>query len=206
MKKFIEVVLATLLAGCATVQAPVETASCARLTIDDGPNALYTEKFLDVLKERNVKATFFVVGEHVVAHPEIIARMYKEGHRIGNHTWDHSHLTTLSLSDVREELFKTSDAIYKITRKSPDEWRPPYEEYNESISKEASIQGMQIALWTYKTDPNDWQGISPDKIADKIISNANNNSIIIMHDTYINSLVALPIILDGLKKKNICLQ
>ncbi|HMD02267.1 MAG TPA: polysaccharide deacetylase family protein, partial [Candidatus Baltobacteraceae bacterium] len=85
------------------------------LTFDDGPNAPYTERILDVLRRERVHATFFVVGRAVAAYPRTVRRIVREGHVLGNHSWDHAHLLVETPSAVRAELRRTDDAIYAAT-------------------------------------------------------------------------------------------
>lgn len=197
------VLLAALCFASTLAQADCSS-GFVRLTVDDGPNALYTSKFLDILHEKNVKATFFVIGSQIADNREVLIRTVIEGHKIGNHTWSHAHLPDLEWDEQVAELAKTSAAIKHITGFSPTEWRPPYEEWNQPLREEASRQGMNMALWSYETDSNDWKGIAPELIAETIVTNAKHGSTILMHDTYKNTLDALPLVLDGLAKKNLC--
>ena len=85
------------------------------ISFDDGPHPTYTEQLLDGLKERGVKATFFVTGEHAALHPDIIRRMSEEGHLIGNHTYTHIQLNTSNREQFKEELIRTNEVISEIT-------------------------------------------------------------------------------------------
>ena len=96
------------------------------LTFDDGPHPYYTQQLLDGLKEREVKVSFFVTGEHALLHPDIIERMAEEGHLIGNHTYSHMQLNSSNREAFKEELLKTNEIITKITGKEVVYVRPPY--------------------------------------------------------------------------------
>src|SRR5882724_2957395 len=96
------------------------------MTFDDGPSAKLTPKLLDLLAAHHIKATFFVIGENVVEHPEIVARAAHEGHEIGNHSWSHPYLAKMSDEGVRRELQRTEDAIKSATGARPTLLRPPY--------------------------------------------------------------------------------
>ncbi len=110
---------------------------CAALTFDDGPVA-GTADLLDVLAEKGVYATFFVVGTNAQAHPEILARMAAEGHVVGNHTLDHPQLTRLSESEIRREIETTADLIEQAGAPRPTLLRPPYGATNEAVAAVAA--------------------------------------------------------------------
>src|SRR5213079_2638593 len=96
------------------------------MTFDDGPSAVLTPKLLDLLAAHHIKATFFVIGENVAEHQEIVARAAKEGHEIGNHSWSHPNFGKMSQESVRSQVQRTDDAIKSATGKRPTLLRPPY--------------------------------------------------------------------------------
>src|SRR6266542_6379578 len=96
------------------------------MTFDDGPSAKLTPKLLDLLAAHHIKATFFVIGENVAEHPEIVAREVREGHEIANHSWSHPNLAKMSDDGVRGQLRKTEDAIRSAIGNRPTLLRPPY--------------------------------------------------------------------------------
>ena len=121
------------------------------LTFDDGPHPVYTEKLLDGLKERGVKATFFVTGEHAELHPEIIKRMHDEGHLIGNHTYSHIQLTDANREQFKEELIQTNEILHDITGDEVQYVRPPYGSWDKKFETDLN---MFPVLWN--VDPLDW--------------------------------------------------
>jgi len=96
------------------------------MTFDDGPSAKLTPKLLDLLAAHHIKATFFLIGENVAEHPEIVAREVREGHEIANHSWSHPNLAKMSDDGVRGQLRKTEDAIRSAIGNRPTLMRPPY--------------------------------------------------------------------------------
>src|SRR6266446_10651372 len=96
------------------------------MTFDDGPSATLTPKLLDLLAARHIKATFFVIGENVAEHPEIVARAVREGHEIGNHSWSHPYFARMSDDAIRSQLKRTDEAIVNATGVRPKLLRPPY--------------------------------------------------------------------------------
>ena len=173
--------------ACGYVSAsatPVEAPKIA-LTFDDGPSAAWPPVLLDGLKERGVKATFFLIGENADKNPEIVKRMAEEGHLIGNHTYHHVELTKVSENEARLELADTSAVIVRITGKEPEYMRPPFGAWQRKLERE--IQMLPV-LWTI--DPLDWTTENQDEIVNKVVTEAEENDIILLHDCYKSSIEA----------------
>lgn len=166
------------------------------ITFDDGPHPVYTEKLLDGLKERGVKATFFVLGEKAEAYPEIIERMHKEGHIIGNHTYTHIQLRSGNREQFREELILTNQAISRITGQEVQYVRPPYGTWDKKLEEELN---MFPVLWN--VDPNDWCTGNADKVTRAIVDKAKENSTILLHDCYQSSVDAALASIDILTER-----
>lgn len=163
------------------------------LTFDDGPHPYYTEQLLDGLKERGVVATFFVTGEHVALHPDVIKRMHEEGHLIGNHTYSHMQLNSANKEEFKEELVATSEVIEEIIEEEVIYVRPPYGTWDKSFEAELN---MIPVLWT--VDPLDWCSDNVACITKRVVENAEENSIILMHDYYDTTVTAALEIVDEL--------
>lgn len=166
------------------------------LTFDDGPHPSYTEQLLDGLKERNVVATFFVTGENAQNYPNIIRREQEEGHLIGNHTYSHIQLTSGNRETFREELVKTNEILENITGEKVSFVRPPYGSWDKSFEKELN---MFPVLWNI--DPLDWCSHNAECIAAKVVENAGDGDIILMHDYYDTSVTAALEVVDVLQKR-----
>ena len=152
------------------------------LTFDDGPHKYRTPEILDILRENNVKATFFVVGAMVHEYPDIVLRALAEGHEIGNHTFSHPDLKKISASDFIDEVRKTSDVIYNITGKTPKLFRPPGGYLNNDIVKEIIECDGKPVLWSWRQDTRDWACPSADCIVETVIGNLKDGDIILFHD------------------------
>lgn len=153
------------------------------LTFDDGPDAVWTEKLLDGLKERGVKVTFFVIGEKIEGNEDLLKRMYEEGHLIGNHSYHHVELNRLRESAVLEEIEKTNDLIYGATGYRPEFIRPPYGSWN----RKTDCPGEMISVyWTI--DTLDWQIQDEDSVVEKILTQAKDGDIILLHDIFKSSV------------------
>src|SRR5438445_4216655 len=130
------------------------------MTFDDGPSTVLTPKLLDLLAAHHIKATFFVIGENVAEHPEIVARAAREGHEIGNHSWSHPNFAKMSQENVRSQLRRTDDAIRSATGNRPNLMRPPYGSITAREKRWIHDEfGYQIILW--EVDPNDWKRPGP---------------------------------------------
>lgn len=163
------------------------------LTFDDGPHPYYTEELLDGLRDRGVKATFFVTGEHALLHPEVILRMQQEGHLIGNHTYSHLQLRADNREAFKEELIKTNEVLQQITGEEILYVRPPYGSWDKSLESELN---MFPVLWT--VDPLDWCSDDAACVAAKVVRDTRENSIILMHDYYESSVTAALQVVDQL--------
>lgn len=184
--------------ACGYVSAsatPIEAPKIA-LTFDDGPSTAWTPALLDGLKERGVKATFFLIGENADKNPEIVKRMADEGHLIGNHTYHHVELTKVSENEARLELADTSAVIVRITGKEPEYMRPPFGAWQRKLEQE--IQMLPV-LWTI--DPLDWTTENQDEIVNKVVTEAEENDIILLHDCYKSSIEAGLRIVDILQEE-----
>lgn len=166
------------------------------LTFDDGPHPIYTEPLLDGLKERGVNATFFVTGENAKLHPDIIKRMYEEGHLIGNHTYTHIELTKSNRDQFKQELIKTNEVIQKITGEEVLYVRPPYGAWDKKLESELN---MFPILWSI--DPLDWCTSNSSCITQAVLKKVGENDIILMHDYYKTSVEAALMIVDELQKQ-----
>ena len=173
------------------------------LTFDDGPDTKYTEQILDILKKSNVVATFFVTGEHAAAHPEVMKHIVAGGHEIGNHSWDHTNLTTLSEAQMAEQIEKTDQTIQRFTGQLPTLVRPPYGALSKEVADYAE-QSHRIVCWS--VDTRDWEGISVERILDNVKKEVKPGSIILQHSAggkkgnLSNTVTALPQVIRYLKE------
>ena len=165
------------------------------LTFDDGPNPEYTEKLLDGLKDREVKATFFLLGNQVELYPDIVKRMHEEGHLIGNHSYDHVNLGALCESEACTQIKKTNDAIYKVTGEYPEYLRPPFGSVKNKLDEDMN---MIVTLWDI--DTRDWEVQNVASIESKVLGKAKDGEIILMHDAYATSVTAALDLIDKMKQ------
>lgn len=171
------------------------------MTFDDGPHPDFTPRLLDMLKERHIKATFFLVGRSVVTYPQIVKRIADEGHEVANHSWSHPLLTSLGTTSVESQLRRTHDAIVKACGIAPLLYRPPYGEIRFSQRKLIrDTFGYPTILWD--VDPLDWQSPrSAQKVYDRLLAQTKTGSIILCHDIHETTVAAMPATLDALKTR-----
>jgi peptidoglycan-N-acetylglucosamine deacetylase len=149
------------------------------LTFDDAPDDTFTPRILDTLRQVNVKATFFVIGERCAAHPDITRRIVREGHVIGNHTWNHPNLTKISKSERSYQIDHTEQVIYNLTRVRTALFRPPYGALTPEIVRELQAKKYKVIYWN--VDSLDWMGLSGPQITANILAHTRRGSIILQH-------------------------
>lgn len=146
------------------------------LTFDDGPDPRWTPQVLDILRRHGVEAVFFEVGTSVAAHPDLVRRVRREGHLIGNHTWNHASLTTLRGRAIRAQLDRTERALGERPRCV----RPPYGAHDARVDKVIRSRGQRVMLWS--VDPQDWARPGVDRIVRRILRGVEPGARILMHD------------------------
>src|SRR5205809_2602935 len=170
------------------------------MTFDDGPSEALTPKLLDLLAARHIKATFFVIGENVAQHPEIVARAAREGHEIGNHSWSHPYFARMSDDNVRSQLRRTDDAIRNAIGIRPTLLRPPYGSITAREKRWIQDEfGYRIILWD--VDPYDWKRPGPAVVRNRILKETQPGSIVLSHDIHPGTIEAMPSTFNALEAK-----
>ena len=170
------------------------------MTFDDGPSPETTPRLLDILKQRNIKATFFMIGQNAERNPAIVQRILAEGHEIGNHSWTHPQLSKLSDEKVTEEINKTQAAIKNASGYTPVLLRPPYGAITARQKQWIEQQfGLSVIIWS--VDPFDWKRPGVSVIEQRILAGARPGAIILSHDIHKQTVDAMPATLDALAAK-----
>lgn len=151
------------------------------LTFDDGPHPEYTNQILDILADRGIPATFFVVGRHVDRYPEVTQRMLDEGHEVGSHTYNHLNLLNADEATVTRELEMTERALREACDFEPRFFRPPRGLYNQVTLDTAHERGYTLVLWSLSS--TDWMGTAPSRIARLITGRVHGGDILLFHDS-----------------------
>jgi peptidoglycan/xylan/chitin deacetylase (PgdA/CDA1 family) len=170
------------------------------MTFDDGPHPQNTTRLLDMLRARNIKATFYVIGRSVDLYPQVVRRTVAEGHEIGNHSQTHRLLSKLSDAELRQEMSRCRDAVGRAAGVQPRTMRPPYggllQRQRELVHAEF---GYPVILWS--VDPLDWKRPGAGVISSRILAGASSGGIVLAHDLHAQTVDAMPAALDGLLKR-----
>lgn len=185
---------------CSVFYLSVDHPRAIALTFDDGPDGKNTSKILDILNNKGVKATFFVVGMFANIYPKTIMRIVADGHEIGNHSWSHQDFRAIDNRHIiNKELHPTSELIEKITDVYPKILRPPYGAIREDTIKYLASSGWKIINWS--VDSYDWQrDISVDDIKKQVTEYIHPGGIILFHSSIYkdNTVLALTDIIEDL--------
>ena len=163
----------------AVVSVPLEQKVVA-LTYDDGPNPPHTQAMLAMLAQHGVKATFFLKGRNVEAYPESVQAVAQAGHEIGNHSYSHRPMWSLSKPSMREEVVRTGELIEKVLGQRPVLFRPPYGLQGPGLKMALDELGMPSILMS--SNGADWEETDPALIANKILESIEPGSIILLHE------------------------
>ncbi|MFJ7827681.1 polysaccharide deacetylase family protein [Psychrobacillus sp. NPDC096623] len=150
------------------------------LTFDDGPHKKYTTEVLDLLKQYDAKGTFFLVGEQAEKNPEVVLRMYEEGHDLANHTYTHPY--SRNVSKIMKEIKQTNDTIYSITGFTPTLFRPVEGQYTDAMIEEIVKDGFQVVMWSWHQDTQDWKNPGVNKIVNTVLKGTKEGDVILFHD------------------------
>jgi peptidoglycan/xylan/chitin deacetylase (PgdA/CDA1 family) len=165
------------------------------LTFDDGPSK-YTPRIIDVLNEYNSKGTFFVVGESIKRNKEILIEMIKDGHEIGNHSYNHKDLTSITEEELYRQIVGTDDLLEIYTGHRTTIMRPPYGSNNEETNKNIN---KPIILWS--VDTLDWKNRNAEIVKNNILNNVKDGDIVLMHDLYESTAQAAEMVIPELIKR-----
>lgn len=166
------------------------------LTFDDGPYPKVTAHILDVLEKHGVSATFFVLGSRVAGREELLLRMEALRCEIGNHTFSHADLTSLSGEQIQKEIDDTNTEFKRVLGHGAAVVRPPYGRYNDSVR---NVITYPLVLWT--VDTNDWRPRNADELAAAVIREAEAGCVILMHDQQESTAAAMDAIIPALLGK-----
>ena len=173
-----------------------EEVGAVALTFDDGPNARYTEALLDGLKEREVRASFFLVGQCIEGNEDTVRRMAEEGHLIGVHCMEHRDLTREPEEEAVRQLMDTAAMIGAVTGRTPEYIRPPFGKWSSGLQEAVP---METVLWS--VDSLDWKLQDTDRIVRRVLKDTEDGDIILMHDEFQTSVEAAMEIIDNLLAK-----
>lgn len=169
------------------------------ITINCAWSADDIDMILETLKNQEVKVTFFMVGDWVEKNAEAVKKIYEAGHEIGNHSYNHPHVNSLSLENNKEQIQKCSDLIKNITGEGTKLYRGPYGEYNNTVIEAAETLGHTTIQWSI--DSLDYKGLTGEQMWERIEPKLENGSIILMHNGTENTALSLNDIINKIKEK-----
>ena len=168
-------------------------------TFDDGPHPKVTPRILQTLRNYNIKATFFMLGNQVEKYPDLAKQVADYGHEIGNHTYSHPNLKKLTTEEMMEEIHRTNEIITLTTGIKPTSFRPPYGIYTDEVLHYTKQNGYSTILWS--VDSLDWKSRNASAINHTVTQHTTNGSIILMHDIHAATADALPQLIQTLQAK-----
>ncbi|WP_017620067.1 polysaccharide deacetylase family protein [Nocardiopsis gilva] len=168
---------------------------CIALTFDDGP-APRTADLLDILDQRGVRSTFFMVGRQIERRPATVRLVNSRGHEVANHSANHPDLTKLSKNEIRAEISEVNKQIRREIGFTPTLMRPPYGETNATVKGVIEEFGMTQVLWN--VDSEDWKDHDAETIERRVLADAKPSAVVLMHDIHNTTIEAVPEIIDGL--------
>lgn len=167
------------------------------LTYDDGPDVRNTPMLLDLLAIYDMRATFFLVGSRVSRARDIVGRMQRDGHTIGNHSWGHPDLGRASADRILSEVDRTNDAISSITGRSPGLFRPPYGSWStDRAHMLREKRGMETVMWD--VDTLDWKQPGRAAVTQRVLRGAKPGAVVLMHDIHDETVNAAADVFSGL--------
>ena len=159
----------------------------------------YTDKLLEIMKEEDVKCTFFMVEFWAKKHPDYVKKIFDAGHEIGTHSSTHPYMSKLSKEGIIRELTTSTKVIEDITNKKVEVFRAPYGDYNDLLIKTARELGLYTIQWD--VDSLDWKNLSAKEIEDRVLNRVKNGSIVLFHNQGLHTHEALKNIIITLKSK-----
>jgi len=182
-----------------TVSAVRNSAGKIALTFDDGPVRGWTDRYLRILEDHGIVATFFLTGRMAEIYPAGIRSILEAGHEVGNHSHTHRLLTNLSEEEVSWELSHSNQILFRHGGVVPTTFRPPFGGRNRQIDALVQEQGMRTIMWD--VDPQDWRNPSAEEMVQDVLSRTRSGSIILFHEGRSNTLAALPPIIRKLQER-----
>lgn len=190
--------------GTSLLWAGSPSKQAVALTFDDGPLPGKTEAILSLLKENQIRATFFSIGEKVDAHPELLRLVVADGHEIGNHSQTHKKLTSAGSAEAMREIKRCQESIFVALGFRPQLFRPPYGAANMTTLSVLSHLGLSAVFWSI--DTNDWKAKSAEQVENSVLDNVKNGDVILFHEHASHTLAALPRIISAIRDRGLAFE
>lgn len=168
------------------------------ISFDASWGAEFTPRILEILKENEIKTTFFLTGFWIEKYPEMVKKIVAEGHELGNHTWTHPHLNTLDKAGIKTELERVHAALTDLGGKEPKLFRPPFGEYSDKVIEAADELGYLTIQWS--VDSLDWKDLGKQTIVKRVTEKLHPGAIVLFHNNGRYTADALPDIIAFAKE------
>lgn len=199
MKLFIKLTFQKLLGDRHLIYRLPADKRCVALTFDDGPHPQHTPRVLDILREKGVRATFFLIGGHVERHPDLARRIVAEGHAVGMHTYSHYGHDRLTLERMKQDMAKTSAAFKAVLGSAPDIFRPPYGRLSWAELRYCMGCGIRTVMWD--SNPQDYRKDGEDALRTRINAlDLRGGNIILLHDDMPATVKTLPDVVNKVRE------
>ena len=169
------------------------------LTFDATYGDNQTYELLEILRNNNIKATFFLSGIWLINYPQLARAIAAEGHEIGNHSYTHPHMPLITMQEVTNQIVRTEALIRNITGQDPYLFRPPFGEYTQAILNQLASLGYVTIMWTI--DSLDWQNPGADKVVSRVVNNTEPGAIILLHQSAPDTLQGLQTMIRQLREQ-----
>ena len=173
---------------------PAEGQKLVALTFDDGPSARETPQLLQILREKQVRATFFVIGNMAKKAPDVLRQEETDGHEVASHTMTHANLRRTTAEGVKGEVTAMKQTLTEILGHEPSLTRPPYGNINANVRTQVN---QPLILWT--VDPEDWKYQDTERVRRQVVENVFDGAIILLHDPHATTVAAVPGVIDDLR-------
>jgi peptidoglycan-N-acetylglucosamine deacetylase len=169
------------------------------LSFDDGPHPYFTDRIVDILSENKAPATFFVVGRMALEYPQLVEELTVSGNEVEGHSFNHTNLTKFSQKEITKDLNMTRGLIEDLSGKKSFFFRPPGGDYDLKVEKAAGSVGEEMVLWS--VFPKDHEENDPEIIVDRVLKQASDGGVVLLHSGREPTLIALPIIIKELRER-----
>lgn len=169
------------------------------LTFDDGPHPYFTDRLVSILREHNAPATFFLVGRQALEYPQLVQLISLAGHEVAGHSLTHSNFTKLSDKEIVNDIEMTRSILEDASGKKSFFFRPPGGQYNLKVIKAGGLAGQDMVLWS--VFPKDHEADDPEVIVSRVLNQASDGGVILLHSGREATIAALPKIIKTLKER-----
>lgn len=169
------------------------------LTFDDGPRTPYTQRILEILRQHNLRATFFLVGKMVDTYPQLARDLVADGHELANHSYEHENMGKLTTIECEQDVLRCERAVLNATGLRVNLFRPPGGHYGPELKQALGNFGYSTVFWT--SNITSFPGKAPDEIAERMAERVGSGGLLLLHNGQDQTVFVLPRLIDILKRR-----